>query len=122
MESWPPQSHLPRAEDVAGQAFAVDADEDRLVVRRSALPLGVAVADAALAQREVRLRIDGALVGVQRERAPVGRQRDALDALDELLALEAVADQVRDRAHLQVVLDGRTFRGRRGASSRRRRA
>jgi hypothetical protein len=81
----------------------VDADEHRLIVR-DRVAVRLAVADAALAQGQVRLRVDGALVRVERERAPRCRQRDALDALDELLALEAVADQVRDRAHLQVVL------------------
>jgi hypothetical protein len=53
------------------------------------LPSGPKVADAALAQRQVRLGIDHALIGVQRENAPARRQRDALDPLDELLALQA---------------------------------
>src|SRR4029079_8302833 len=57
----------------------------------------------AFAEREVRLRVDGALIGVELEGAPGGGEHDALDALDELLALHAVTDQVRDRAHLQAV-------------------
>src|SRR2546427_11304979 len=51
----------------------------------------------------MRLRVDGALVGVEAELAPAGRQGDALDPLDELLALQAVADQLRDRTHLEPV-------------------
>ena len=74
------------AEDVAGQAFAVDADEDGLVVG-DWLAGVVELADAALAQRQVRLRVDGALVGVQPELAPLGREGDRSIALDELLAL-----------------------------------
>ena len=69
------------------------------------LPVVVELADAALAQRQVRLRVDDALVGVQRGTCPtrVGSVT-RLDALDELLALQAIADQVGDRAHLQLVL------------------
>ena len=61
VDSCGPQSHRPRAEDVAGQAFAVHADQDRLVVQ-DRLSVGVEIADAAFAQRQVRLLIDGALV------------------------------------------------------------
>src|SRR5436305_1908144 len=92
----PIQSSHPRAaaagaEDVAGQALAVDADEHGLGVDDRLAGL-VEVADAALAQRQVRLRVDGALVGDQLELAPVGGEHHRLDPLDELLALEAVAD------------------------------
>ena len=60
----------------------------------------------------MRLRIDGALVGMQLERSPTGRQRHALDALDELLALEAIADQLGDRAHLPDAVRPAQFRAR----------
>ena len=40
--------------------------------------------------------------------SPSRRQVDAFDPLDELLALEAVADQLGDGAHLQAVLLRRT--------------
>ena len=51
----------------------------------------------------VLLAVEERFVHVAVELAPPRGQRDALDPLDELLALQAVADQVRDRAHLHVV-------------------
>ncbi len=67
-------------------------------------------ADASLAQRQVRLGIDAALVSVQPKCSPRRRQRDAFDTLDELLALQAIADQIRDGTHLQAMLDAEFFK------------
>src|SRR4051812_11299724 len=55
------------------------------------------------------LWIEDALIGVQSEDAPAGGEGDGFDALDELLALEAVADEVCDGAHPEVVLLAEQF-------------
>ena len=82
-----------RAEDIAGQAFAVDAHEHRL-----------AVGDVALHQREVVLLFMRRAVEQQVERAVIGRQLHALLELDQLFAAAAILDQVEDGAELELVL------------------
>ena len=63
-----------------------------------------AVAEVAAHERDVRLAVDAALVGVDRERPVLGRQRGVGDALDEALRAHPIADEIRDRDHQQAVL------------------
>ena len=81
-----------RVEDVAGQALGVDADEHVV------LPL-----DLALDHRDVVLVVDERAEADGLEVAERRRQAGLDDALDELVVLAAVRDQVGDRDHLQVV-------------------
>src|SRR5262245_54455292 len=89
-------------EDVAGQALAVNANKNRLGLHRH-LPVDFN-ADAAIAQREVRLRIDDRGVRDQVEFAVLGRQLENQLAVNEAFALTAELDQVFDGAHLEAVL------------------
>jgi hypothetical protein len=57
----------------------------------------------------MRLGIDWSFVSVQGEYAPLRGQRDALNTLDELLALEAIADEIRDGGHFQVMFLAEDF-------------
>ncbi len=85
-----------RAEDVAGQALAVDPHQDRLG----------RVGEVAVDQRQVLLAGDLGAVGVGLE-VPVDRgQGGRRHALDQGLVGEAVADQVGHRDHRDVVLGG----------------
>jgi hypothetical protein len=79
-------------EDVAGQALRVDPDEDVLLA-----------GDVALDQRHVVLAVDQRAVADRRELAEPGRQAGLDHALDELVVLAPVRDQVGDRDHLQPV-------------------
>ena len=79
-------------EHVAGQALGVDANEHVVV------PFHV-----ALDERDVVLVVDQRAVSDRHEPAEPGRRPGRDDALDELLVLAAVGDEVRHRDHLQVV-------------------
>src|SRR5438128_2068039 len=81
-----------RVEDVAGDALGVDADEDGLGRR-----------DVAADEGGVLVRVDGGAVRVEREVAPLRRQDGGGDALDEPLALGAMADELGDADDLQVM-------------------
>jgi hypothetical protein len=70
----------------------VDADEDVLLAR-----------DVALDHRNVMLVVDQRAISHGRELAVGGRQPRRDDALDELLGLPPVGDQVGDGDHLQAV-------------------
>ncbi len=96
------------AEDIAGEAFAMDADEDGIVMD-DGISGGIAISDAAFAEGEVRLRVDGTLVGEEFEVAPFGGEVNLFDAFDELFAFEAVADQIGDGAHFEAVLLAEDF-------------
>jgi len=78
-------------EDVAGEALGVDADE-HVVVDLSHHECDVVAAGERLAERD------------RGEAAVLRRQVDLHHALDELLRLAAVLDQVGDRDHPQPVL------------------
>jgi hypothetical protein len=82
-----------RAEDIAGEAFAVDAHQHR-----------PAVGHVALDQRQVVLLVHGRAIKEQIERAVIGRQLHALLQLDQLLAAAAMLDEIEDRAELELVL------------------
>ena len=81
-----------RAEDIAGEAFAMHAHERRFRFR-----------DGAFHQGEVVRVIDERAIHVQVEVAPVGRHLDDLLAFDEPLARAPVGDEGFDRAELQLV-------------------
>ena len=83
----------PRSEDIAGEAFAVDAHERRL-----------AGGNLSEHQRDVVQAIDQRAVKMQVEIPVIGRHQNRFLALDQLLALPAVGDEVLDRAELQPVL------------------
>lgn len=89
------------AKDIAGQAFAVNADKGGLAVGKVAAGKGKMV-DA----------VDGGAVEVKLEGAAVGGQLDGLDFLDEALALAAVFDEVFDGAKFELVpnSEGAKFR------------
>ena len=84
-----------RAEDIAGKAFAVDADEG-----------GLAVGEVAAGEGKVVSAVDRGAVEVKLEVAVVGGQADDFDFLDEALALAAVFDEVFDGAKFELVSDG----------------
>jgi hypothetical protein len=88
-----PRPAASRAENVAREAFAVDADEN-----------GLAVGDIALDQREMVLLVHGGAVEEEVERAVIGGQFDALLELDELFAAAAMLDEIEDGAELELVL------------------
>ena len=79
-----------RAEDVAGQAFAVHADKCRFVF-----------GDLTLHQREVMRTVDFGAIKMKIERAIFGRQRDHLLAFHQFLPHAPVRDQALDRANAQ---------------------
>ena len=82
-----------RAEHVAGETFGVHAHQHVVfALHRAAY------------KREVLLAVEQALVDVAGEVAVVGWDARLGDALDELLALTAIADEVGDRDQQQVVL------------------
>ena len=83
------------AKDIAGQAFAVNADKGGLAVGKVAAGKGKMV-DA----------VDGGAVEVKLEGAAVGGQSDGLDFLDEALALAAVFDKAFDGAKFELVSNG----------------
>ena len=83
------------AEDVAGEAFAVDADEG-----------GLAVGEVAAGEGKVVNAVDGGAVEVKLEGSAVGGQADGFDFLDEALALAAVFDEVFNGAKFELVSDG----------------
>ena len=87
------------AEDVAGQALAVDAGQHRLAVRDGARHV-------AVRQRDVLAVVDGDPVAVGGELAVPGGQPGLGDALDVALVAAAVAHQVLDRDHREAVLVG----------------
>ncbi len=60
-----------------------------------------------------------ALIRMQLKRPPSRRQRHAFNPPDKLLALQPIADQIRDRAHLQTMLLRRRLPAPAGAPSRR---
>src|SRR5258707_1249513 len=89
-------------ENVAGQALAVDAHEDRLGLHwDGAVDLE---ADAAHAQGQVRLGVHQRSVGDQVESAEPRRLLDDQLAPDEAFALPAKLDEVLDGAHFEAVL------------------
>ena len=81
-----------RAEHVAGEAFAVHANEG-----------AAACAHATLDEGEVVLAVDGGVVKVEVELAEVGRHVDDLLAGDELFALAAKLDELLDGAEPEFV-------------------
>ncbi|CAM5344126.1 hypothetical protein SVIOM74S_08567 [Streptomyces violarus] len=83
------------AEDVAGEAFGVDADQDV-----------VAVADVAVHEGDVLDAVDGGAVAVGREGAVGGGQLGPGLAADGGFAATAVGDQILDRDDRQAVLAG----------------
>jgi hypothetical protein len=85
----------PRAEDVTGEALAVDAHEDVL-----------ASGDVPGDEREMVLAVDERQVGVPGELAVGGRDPSRRDALDELLAVPSVADEIGDRDDHEAVALG----------------
>ena len=87
------------AEDVAGDALAVHADEDGLGRR-----------DVAHDQGDVLVGVDGGAVGVEREVAELRREDGLGDALDEALALGAVGDELVDADDLEAVLAAKRLR------------
>src|SRR5262245_32707962 len=92
----------PAFEAVAGQTLAVNTDQHRLVLHRDdAVNFD---ADAALAQGEMRLRIDERAKSDQIELAMLGRQAHGQLAADKPFALPAIGDQLLDRAQLDAVL------------------
>ena len=64
----------------------------------------VAVADLAAHQREMRFLVDHALEAVNAERAVFGRQVGLRHLRHEAFGPHAIADQIRDRDHQQLVL------------------
>ncbi len=84
-----------RPEDVAGEALGVDADQHVLVAR-----------DVAPDEGQVLHSVEQALEDVRGEVAVAGRDARLGHAPHELLAVPAVADEVRDRDELQAVLGG----------------
>ena len=98
-------------EDVAGEALAVDADEDLL-----------GAVDLALDHRDVVFVVDERAIADRGEVAERGRQRGRDDPLDQLLGPAPVGDQVGDRDHLQAVALGVGDRGRGPGPSCRRRS
>src|SRR5262249_22037346 len=90
------------AENVAGQALAVDAYQDRLLLDGN---LAVDLeADAAQAQGQVRLRVHHRGVGNQVELAVADGHLDGQLAADESLPLATVLDELLDAAQLEAVL------------------
>lgn len=83
------------AEDVAGQAFAVNADKS-----------GLAVGKIAAGKGKMVNAVDGGAVEVKLEVAAVGGQADGFNFLNEALALAAVFDEVFDGAKFELVADG----------------
>ena len=81
-----PQSQRCDAEDVAGEALRVDADEHRL-----------ALAPAPLHERDVLVPVDVVLVRDGAELAVLGRDRRLGAAPHERVLHHPVADEVRDR-------------------------
>src|SRR5579863_95059 len=81
-----------RVEDVAGEAFGVDAHKD--VLRAVHL---------AFDERDMVLTVEHRAVADRNEVAERGRQARGDDTLDELLRATAVGDQIRHRDHLQPV-------------------
>src|SRR5262249_42992242 len=88
-----------RGEDVSRKAVGVDADEHGLIA------YGVATANVAFYQREVAFAaVDFALVGDDPEFAVRSWQHAFGDAEDVAFILQAVADELGDGEHLQIVL------------------
>ena len=83
------------SKDVAGKAFAVDADEGNL-----------AVGEVAAGEGKVVNAVDGGSVEVKLEVAVVSGQADGFDFLNESLALAAVFDEVFDGAKFELVSNG----------------
>ena len=82
-----------RAEDVAGEAFAMDADER-----------GLGFGNLAFHECEMVCAIDERAIHVQVEIAVVGRHLDDLLTLDEPFTRATVGDEIFDAAQLQLVL------------------
>ena len=100
-----------RAEEVAGQALGVDADEDVCAPR-----------DVAADERDVLAAADQVAEDVGDERTMPGREARLGDPLDDGLGAPAVGGQVVDVNQGEPVLRARRPRARAGASSCRRRA
>ena len=81
------------AKDVAGEAFAVDADER-----------GFFRVDVAFHQRKMVRVVHDRAVHVQIEIAVIGRELDDLFALDEPLVFAAVGDEILDGCDFEPVL------------------
>jgi hypothetical protein len=82
-----------RAEDVARETLAVDANQGRLVR-----------VDIALDECKMVPLVHGGTVEVQQEFSVVGRQGDRLLTLDQLFLFAAIGDQVLNTADFQPVL------------------
>jgi len=92
----------PAAKDITSQAFAVDADQNRIVLdRHDALMIE---ADASHRKGKVRLRINHGRVGDEIELAKLRRQLDDLLPSNQSFALPSITDQVLDGVHSQAVL------------------
>ena len=91
-----------RAEDISGEALAVDADECLAGIGDGPAGL-VQPADGTLAQGDVRLGADLRLVGDQVKGAGGQGYVELHRPADEPVAPQAVADEVGDAAHLQPV-------------------
>ena len=91
-----------RTEGVAGEAFAVDTDEGGLV-ERDGLAVFIEPADRALAEGEVRLGVDEALVGDKVERAILEWHFEFDRPVDEPILSQAELDEVGHAAHFQAM-------------------
>jgi len=100
-----------RAEDIAGQALAVDADHDRRQ--------GVQFTDR---QRDVVLPIDQGAVELEPELSVVRGQFHGADELDQFLRAPPIGDQIRHAGHLQAVFRSEVVPIRAGGPSDRPRA
>ena len=90
-------------EDVARQAFRVDADEDRVGLDGDDA-LGIGQADAAQGDRDVRERVDEALIDEDVEFAEPRGQLGLGDLADQAFLPRAVLDDLGDRADAEAVL------------------
>lgn len=90
------------AEDIAGEAFAMDAGEDGLF-DGDCEAVVVASADIAHAECDVHAGLGGGAVGDHSPGTEAVFELDFVFLVDESLALEAIFDEVGDGAHFDVV-------------------
>src|SRR6185503_7391089 len=89
---WPAHRVVTNADHVAQRVLQVHANQRHTLV-----------AQLTGKQREMHGAVDMILVAKHAERAELGRDDLLGDALDRALLLQAIADQIGDRAHLQAM-------------------